>query len=441
MIEAWNKFWFRGPITYERLVAFRIAFFGVLAADRVMELPHAVRYGADQFNVSHFEALDPYLPIPTPAIMVVLYVVQAWLAAMIALGAHTRAHAWALAALFGASYFWSQIDSYQHHYFVFVLLLIAACGRWDGKTDDRWVATLLLAQTSVLYFWAAVAKMSWLWCDGHVLSHTLNVAWFHDLVDDLGKIGAVGSDHVWAAIAVSVIVLELFLAVAIHVPRLRWPAVVLGVAFHLLLDRSGFKIGLFSYYMLALYALVLPGTWPEAIGRALAPAAESLAPVLAQKALAVVGIVIGCGLWVVGIPIDTIVPGVVIIGVLTLADGLRTGRIPGLQFLVGSALLVAWGRYDEVAKDYWRFSGGDLRRRHAYAESIVAYERVVAIDPSYRSSWVHLGDLYATTGDKDKALSSYHIALGLQPDDDKLLATIHRLQDGGAVTPGGGSDE
>jgi hypothetical protein len=89
----------------------------------LLMIGHAGRYGIEGFNVAHFAFIDRVLPVPSAALYVGVLLLTGLLALTIALG---RSHPLAtglLFALYTFSWSMSMLDSYQHHYFVSVVLL------------------------------------------------------------------------------------------------------------------------------------------------------------------------------------------------------------------------------------------------------------------------------------------------------------------------------
>src|SRR5436190_20666959 len=55
-------FWFGVELPWAKLVAARVVLFGLLAVDAFLQLRHAPRYGAGDFNVAHLPFLDALGP-------------------------------------------------------------------------------------------------------------------------------------------------------------------------------------------------------------------------------------------------------------------------------------------------------------------------------------------------------------------------------------------
>src|SRR5205085_4826490 len=91
----------------------------------------------------------------------------AYLFVLIAFGVAARVLVPITAALYAWLYFGSQLDSYQHHYLVVMVLVIASFVPWQRPADARpetparsWAIRLLLVPLAIMYLWAAISKMS-----------------------------------------------------------------------------------------------------------------------------------------------------------------------------------------------------------------------------------------------------------------------------------------
>jgi tetratricopeptide (TPR) repeat protein len=82
----------------------------------------------------------------------------------------------------------------------------------------------------------------------------------------------------------------------------------------------------------------------------------------------------------------------------------------------------------DVLRDYWKYRGGDTRRRGETRQAVAAYEQVVAIDPDYASGHARLSDLYRRTGELDAALREAREAERLKPTESAYPARAARLQ-------------
>jgi len=431
------RFWSDYRVAPEVLAVFRLLFFGVLAVDMWLQVQHAPRYGAGGFNVSHLPALDAHLPVLTRPAMAFLYILQAYLAGLVALGGGGRSALVALTSLFGVTYFSSQLDSYQHHYLMFLVLLLLCFVSWEPAPEVKgkappgsWPVRLILVQMSIVYFYAAIAKMDVLWWDGRVMELQVSSGWARDLVERVGGFSFVSK---------MVIATELSLAAAIHVRSLRRFVAPIGILFHAGIEASGFQIGLFSYFMIALYVLVLPEApivrlvqWVHRHVPAV-PLVTRWAP-LARLVLRGSAIALGAAL-VLLVPIGT--PALVASAVVLVLGAAGIYAVPrerrdrhALAHLGGCLLLAFLARpgVTDVARDYYRFWGGSARRLGDLATATANYQRAVELAPDHAQSHVSLGNLYQMAGKNDLALREAERAQMLDPDEYRgyLLEAIIR---------------
>ncbi len=117
-----------------------------------------------------------------------------------------------------------------------------------------WPVWLAKCQLSIVYFYAAVSKINGHYLSGDILADNLTAPSLVRLPHALLE------DDVLRWLSVAAIVAELFLAVAFWSRRLRMPASVIGVLFHLgliVVFPAGLALELvaFALTMFALYAL------------------------------------------------------------------------------------------------------------------------------------------------------------------------------------------
>ncbi|HSE30919.1 MAG TPA: HTTM domain-containing protein [Pyrinomonadaceae bacterium] len=155
---------------------------------------------------------------------------------------------------------------YSNHFYLFFLIVLlltvaesgAALSLDSFRRDARntvagWPVLLLMIQVSVVYGFSALAKLTPQYLSGEVLSQTLKrQGWF--VFPEAWRTSACLS-----ALAISAIVLELFIAFGLWNKRTRWFAVVGGLALHAFilatLDSSRLSLGVFALEMFALYPL------------------------------------------------------------------------------------------------------------------------------------------------------------------------------------------
>jgi hypothetical protein len=190
-----------------------------------------------------------------------------WLAASAAfgLGLRTRMAGAIITSLAAYTLLLDQ-RSYSNHLYLFVLialLLTAADSGAAFSLDARragpprsvaaWPILLLRAQVSLVYGFAAIAKVTPEFLSGDALSRTLRSPGVLTVPVEWRTSSAMGT------LALTAVVLELALAIGLWSTRWRWVAVIAGVLLHAailtLVDSSRLALGIFAVEMIALYPL------------------------------------------------------------------------------------------------------------------------------------------------------------------------------------------
>ena len=415
-------FWFGFEVSAAKLAAARWLIFGLLALDAFLQIRHAPRYGAGGFNVAQLPGFG--LLAPGRAGYELGQLVSAYLFVLAAFGVGTRVVVPIAAAIYACLYFGSQLDSYQHHYLVALVLAIACFVPWrrppsatgaDADADApvrTWAVRLLLVQLALMYLWAAISKLDPAWLDGRTLATQLSGNMRDLATRTIGFQGA----------AIAVVVVELALAATIWSRRGWIVAAPLGILFHLGIVLTGFEIGLFAYLMLALYALVLPDrVWTALADGPLRGARHALARAAAWPswAMTVLALALGtvlCLLVRLEAPLLAGALGALVVIGLAVAAGLRGGRPPALLALAHVCAIGLWvvaDRATTVAIDYYRFWGGWERRIGDLAAAEHAYRRVHELAPGDGTGPFQLGRILL---ERDP------------PDDDAGLALLHEAQ-------------
>lgn len=403
--DHWLRFW-AYDISWVRWCVFRFAFFGLLSVDAFLQLSHAPRYGAGGFNVQHL----PGAPLPEPGRPSITFAHAAMclLFALVAQGILTRVTLPLAALLYGWAYFSSQLDAYQHHYLVWLLLVILcfvphapdprlpSAAPATPRRMTSWAVRLALVQVGIVYLWAAISKMTPLWLDGTAL----------DLQIAGGTMRGIASSLGFGTVAKLVLAAELVLAVAVWW-RPAWPiALAGGIGLHAGVELIGLDIGLFSYLMFAVYLLAIPDRVYLAAARALAPylrvddrrlfwiRAGWVAAPLALVALLLL------------VPLSFGLP-VVLAFVLLAAAGIRGVRRAGWAFAVAAAIPIAADAATDTADDYYRYWAGSARRMGNDAEARRAYLGLLEVDADSEYANFHLGNLEAAAGNLERAASHY----------------------------------
>lgn len=423
-MNALTRWWFQSD---DDALArpFRWVFFSLLAWDAWSQISHLSRYGAGGFNVSHLPAgLDRMIPAPEPQWIIALTLIQLACAALVVFRVALRPALLGLTLSYGTTYLWSQLDSYQHHYLMLVLLVLITGAVWIDKREDLpgWSLRLVRVQMSIVYAWTVVAKLDPLWFQGEVLRRLTTPEWAKEMVASVAGSAGVEELTVFGWMAIAVVLVEAFLAVGLHVPKLRWPVLIVGIALHAGIELLEFKIGNFSYLMMGLYLLVLPpqlgrtlGRWPREplveLGAWVGPVAGGLV------ALAVLALPFDAHRWLLAAAVGGAVTAV------TWRH--RRGSTLAGALAAGALLTVFHAQTDQV-RDYYRYMGGDGRARGDHQRALDGYEQVVRIDPDYFSSRVRLGDLYMRQGRFEEALEQFEHAQRIEPDNSTVVERLER---------------
>ena len=406
-------FWFGFEVPWAKLAFGRVVFFALLALDALLAIRHAPRYGAGGFNVAQLPFLDGLGP--TRAAYVVCELALAYLFTLAACGVATRAVVPIGAAIYGWLYFGSQLDSYQHHYLVALLLVIASFVPWQRPSSDApvrsWALRLFLVQLGIMYGYAAVSKMSGAWLDGRTLGVQINATSNPDLRALI--------DHTIGIAAVSklVLVTELVLAATVWTKRFGKYVAPIGIAFHAGILIVGFDIGLFAWIMMAVYAFVLPDALYTTIAGS--PPVRALAA-LANRARdgldGGLGVAVFCLALPAGVTLAALVRfdhagmvgvGVVIVPIVMSLFGGRGSRFAwlGIAHVVAIVTWLAIDRTTTVAVDYDRFWGGAARRLGDKPGAIRAYRAMIAIAPDDPVGHYQLGRLLLDDEHADEGLA------------------------------------
>lgn len=281
-MNTWNRFWF-GEVPRVRCQLLIIALSLAVAFDCWINfLPQAALHGMTDFHVAHVAILDQ-LPFAPSAPLYGLLQISVGLLLLAGLGTpYRRWLHFAACGLFTWGWMMSQLDSFQHHYFLSLALL---CTAWlDVQATRRHPYKLLGVLIAILYFFTAVAKAEPVWISGIVLRNLGEPhAWPRHLIDLL-QFGGLSPASAWSLLSVGVIVAECVLAMA-YLAASIWPqttgksgqlATCIALAFalltHISIESLHLKIGWFSYYMMILAVVFFtPVTWLEAIASRLSP--------------------------------------------------------------------------------------------------------------------------------------------------------------------------
>lgn len=427
MIAAsWQRYWFEFSVLRRRMVLWRVVFFGLLAVDFwTILLEHAPRFGAGGFNVSQLPWLDRFLPLPTPEVVGPLYVVGGLLATCIALGIAPRRCLTLLAPVYAGVYFWSQSDSYQHHYLISLLLVLLTAVPEAAWTLPRpgepthvqsWAMRLVYVQIGLMYAWTAVTKHTPVWLDGTTLDQIVACEPREQLrAAATWTGGTLNQTMAWAA---TVVMIGEYIAGLVYLARPLW---VVGLflipTFHLGVEWLRLDIELFSYYMVGTnVVLLMPERWllrmTDAVARRSGPVVRAHAwsvkprPISAGAARAQAGAV-GALLFAVGatVPFEGATRAGVALAFAAMAilwpfgDPSPHLRRMAVGLLVGGAALWVTVHATDTAYTYYRQWGGFLRRQGDDAGAREMYEKANAAAGDAPARHLQLARLLARGGD------------------------------------------
>jgi hypothetical protein len=413
-VKAWNAY-FHGSYLCVRPFVFCKVFLCMVALDTwMLMIGHAGRYGVAGFNVAHFALMDRMLPLPTPAHYVATLLLTGLLALTAALLGARQPLMAVLFALYTYSWSMSMLDSYQHHYFVSLVLLCMVFFPADNSIPEPDARTsgfgypLLAATITLLYTFTAIAKMDAQWCNGFTLQRISSAPQVLAPLVQLAQQLGMSASTFWSIASTSVIPVELLIALGYalsarqdaEAPRaVRWYVAftfVLAVALHLGAEALRLDIGWFSYYMLALACVfLLPGrgiqllarafTWPaRGVAKLLTEADPDKAPSRAESALtcAAVSGVLAAAAYLLDLPgaYATAVLAALGLWAYMIARTLRSPSSAGtpiqqVALALGVSAVLMWTAISLTAVrwEYYRYLGGDLQRRGEKQAALAAY--------------------------------------------------------------------
>ena len=273
----------RGPL--RRLGLFRVLV-GVLLLRHTLPLLERGRFFADRFYVPYLDAL----PVPDRTVYFAMLIGICVAGVLVTMGLFTRV-ALAVAFVLGTWQFLLNQLFYSNNRIFLLLcvlvLLVSPSHRalsidaiWrkesPAATGPLWTVTVLRAQASLLYLASGGSKLiDRDWIGGWVLWTRLRIVLggSHPIVMALATIKPIAG-----AAAVGT---EMFLGIALWLPKVRRLALWIGFSFHFLIELM-FSVHVFSYLMLGTYLLVASGAERNRVlrYRADSPWQESLAALI-----------------------------------------------------------------------------------------------------------------------------------------------------------------
>ena len=454
--DRWHGYWHDFETERSRIVALRVALFGMLGFDMWgVTLEHASRYGAGGFNVAQIGLFDALFGVPTPAIVAVGWLLGGYFCLRVAFGVAIKHSIIGATVCYFGIYLWSQADSYQHHYFVGLLLTLAcfvpeavwqASPPEDMSEADRerwhrvrhWGIRLIYVQTGLMYFWTGVTKADPTWLSGATMDALTGtpevragIAAFEDAVG-LAR----GEGYAWAAGAV--MLGEMGALLAFLSRRLWLPGLLIIPWFHIGVEILEFDIEWFSYYMIAIDVILL---MPDAGWRRLRAIADgprrwlSSNPTGSTPRMIIAGVTAAvCGYGASTLSVEGADTLGFVLGGFTLLACWPAPRI-GPRFPTHAAvmqlaivgLMSGSMVYFESLYDMYRLWGGDLRRRGELELAVEKYAIANANMPDKPARRYQQAQLLERLGRFDEAVPLYEMSMRVHRDEvERLTTATHR---------------
>ena len=292
--------------------------------------------------------------------------------------------------------------------------------REAGRATSAPAYVLLSVTAGLVYFFTAITKLNADWRDGAALRRIARSETYHGLEvwatqgDGLPLVGRLGVEEFWKSLAHGAILIQFVsftaFVLAARLDRFRgkpaWVISVLGLAplsFHIGAEHLDISIGWFSYYMMLIIVLVF------APRRLLLPFAAAIAIPSRRTAhfLELQLVRPGTQLFLVGFAVLALAAlgqltdlpgtraGAIFVGLVLVAYAVRARRGPvldqereqrslghmALAALLAGTTMLGVITPSEVRWDYYRFVGGEHRRRGEWAEALEAYEKATHYAP------------------------------------------------------------
>jgi hypothetical protein len=334
------------------------------------------------------------------------------MAARAAMGIRFRLSASLAALSYLGVYFWSQADSYQHHYLVGLLLLVGSFLPEKGEEGEggHWAIPLIYVQLALLYFWTAVTKCDPTWLSGATMNQLTGEPEVRAFVGTVAARFDTGLTEVFAFSAWATMLGEYFACLAFLIPRLRLLGLITVPWFHVGVEVLGFDIELFSYYMVALDLILLsPDRFWTWIGARTWPCPQWASRSITGSRRTTLVLTVSVACTVVGwqLPFDSASYIGSAVGLVLLWPLLR-GQLPYTPAIGAGNLLLALAMVGVVhisdsAYDFYRMWGGDLRRRGQPEAAMVRYESANALKVGLPARRLQLARLYEGAGRMDEA--------------------------------------
>ena len=391
-----------GAVDRARVASVERLVYGLLAFDLWLEMaPHASRYGAGGLNVAHFSWLDDIQGLPDASTYLAVILASGVVSLGLSLGVGGRVARWALFGLYTYGWAMSQLDSYQHHFFLSIVLFNFALADPGPETQPSgqvcaWAYQLLLASIAIVYAYTGISKTEEAWLMGDVLIR-INASGgkLEPFLALAQGVGLSPKSFWWLGghlvVLAQWIIVAGYLAVFLDPRRSRrwtgWLAyagLATAIGFHTGAEYLELRVGWFSYYMIILAVVMLgpAGPWRVLIrisqGRlaVVSRAFEGSGWIVSVLSSAGVLVASWACLTLVDLPASVAV-AISAISVTVYAcwcrGDLRSVGLIGAKLICVLVLAALSLTQSAVHYDFYRFLGGDLVRRGQLIEALDAY--------------------------------------------------------------------
>jgi tetratricopeptide (TPR) repeat protein len=226
-----------------------------------------------------------------------------------------------------------------------------------------------------------------------------------------------------------VVLTELTLAATIWNRRTWIVAAPLGLALHVGILKSGLEIGLFAWFMIAVYVLVIPDVvWLWLAERSPVRALRGVVRVASgwfDGSLAYVLWVVAAGTGAVlamlsrfdhgpGVGLWLVVALVIATAFAVVRHKTRVAAL-ALAHLLAFSMWTLVDRATSTASDYYRFWGGSSRRLGDMKSAEHAYRRMTQVAPEDGNGFYQLGRLLLAHNADEEGIAALQRAQDLEP--------------------------
>ena len=399
---SWLEAALLGAVDRGRVWAVERLVYGLLAFDLWLEMAsHASRYGAGGLNVAHFQWLDAVQVLPDASTYLAVILASGVLSLALCLGVGGRGARWTLFGLYTYGWAMSQLDSYQHHFFLSIVLFHFALADPDAEPQPSgdgcaWGYQLLLASIAIVYAYTGLSKTEEAWLMGDVLVRINasggKLAPFLSWAQGAG----LSAETFWWLGGHSVVVAQWiivggYLSVFFDPRRRRrstgwltYAGLVTAVAFHGGAEYLELRVGWFSYYMVILAVVMLGPAAPWRVLNRLRERCSGVVSGAFERSAVLVPVLSALGVlvaaWASAALVD--LPSGAAVGITGIAVTVyawwrhgdrRSIGLTGAKVICVMVLAALCLTQSNVHYDFYRLLGGDLVRRGEPMEALDAY--------------------------------------------------------------------